>query len=105
MTTPPPESPETETLEVITERLVASHDCHCCVTAEALATSYHKLRDDILSALRNERERCAKVADTKSDALQKALARMKSPSDCALRIAETAILNVDEVARSIREGK
>lgn len=55
MNTPPPDKqPAAETLEEIAERIAKQH-----------APTFYQgaLSRDILSALRNERERCAKVAE------------------------------------------
>ena len=56
MTTPPPDTqPAAETLEEIAEKVVAEWDRE--------VYQDQALIDAITSALRNERERCAKVAD------------------------------------------
>lgn len=60
---------------------------------------------EILIALRNERERAAKVADRQADSLRRAAHVVQQPTAEALRMAELAIVSVENVARAIREGR
>lgn len=104
MTTPPPDKqPAAETLEEIADRLAkqitdnpCSHPSCCPRTAKVAA--------DILSALRNERERAAKAANKQADSLRRAAHVVQQPTAEALRMAELAIVSVENVARAIRKG-
>lgn len=59
MTTPPPDKQvAAETLEEISERIARGH----FNKDNGRESQFQRLRNDILSALRNERERCAVVA-------------------------------------------
>lgn len=52
---------QSETIEQIAERIAKEH----VVGGFMLKTALKRCADDVLSALHNERERCAKVAETR----------------------------------------
>lgn len=56
----------TETQEEIADRIAREH----IGTASYHDAARRLLRDDVLSALRHERERCAKVLESRADELQ-----------------------------------
>lgn len=64
MTTPPPDlQPAPETLEVIAERITAEVAKICGRAWESCTRTRTETKAAILSALRNERDRCAKIAE------------------------------------------
>jgi hypothetical protein len=50
----------------------------------------------------DERERCAKIADKQADTLRRAAHVVQQPTEEALRVAELAILQLNDTARAIR---
>lgn len=53
-------------------------------------------------ALRNERERCAKIAEKQAVTLRRAAHVVQQPTEEALRMAELAINQCDQIAAAIR---
>lgn len=49
-------------------------------------------------------ERAAKIADKKADMLRKAAHVVQQPTEEALRMAELALVSIEDVARTIRNG-
>lgn len=84
-TAPPPESPVTETLEQIANRI-----CRHYLDSERVSvTQFCDIEAAIAQALRNERERCAKVAETVHDD----------------KVFDVDLILRNEIAKAIREGK
>lgn len=51
------------------------------------------------------REACAKICDKQADTLRRAAHVVQQPTEEALRMAELAILQLNQIARDIRNGK
>lgn len=90
---------QSETLEQIAERIEREYSIALSDKGK------YGLFNAILSALRNERERAAKLADKQADSLRRAAHVVQQPTAEALRMAELAIVSVENVARAIREGR
>lgn len=82
------------------ERIVSDHDClGRGITFQLRRT---ELAHAIEAALKERDERAAKIADKKADTLRKAAHVVQQPTEEALRMAELAIVSIEDLARAIR---
>ena len=56
----------------------------------------------LTKAIADERERCATIADKQADILRRAAHVVQQPTEEVLRIAELAIMQLNDAARAIR---
>lgn len=99
-TTPPPDKqPAAETLEQIANRI-----CRHYLDSERVSvTQFCDIEAAILSCLRDERERCAGIADTNAEYWQSAVFSYKLNDPMRASSASRAEM-AREIARVIREG-
>lgn len=86
--------------------IVNAHDCVDYHQNPARwRTERNSLLDDIADALRNHeqavRADCARMIDKQADTLRRAAHIVQQPTDEALRMAELAIAQLNEAARSV----
>lgn len=86
---------QSETMEEVAERIAKAH---------APAFYQGALSRDILSALRNERERAAKVADERA-AFNKRLMRTHNIGDPMADLKQTRADEAEIIAKEIRSGE